>query len=318
MKNQRIRKSSRTCLEKCLLTRPQDSLLILSDRQARSLAEVFHEIASQTLSRVYYMQTSMQQLRAGRIPAELDALFHLIDTLILIDAELSLHQLHDTFRSYPRLRVLCISTTSQSTFNRWMDTDLRKLANCTNKISDLLSIGKQLQVHTPDDTHITMSIKTQKGIADTGVINGHGNLCSLPAGEVRIRPEPGTVEGRITVQLVPGNGKKAEPAQLIVSNGVVRQIRGQGSTAESLRKALRNRNGAGRAIVELSFGTNFNAVFGKSGIEDMKVQGGATVSIGSYDNKSRTLSVRAKAIMLSPSMSIDGRLVLQNGALTLP
>ncbi len=318
MKNQRIRKSSRTCLEKCLLVRPDDSLLILSGRQARSLAEVFYEIAMSSQSRVFFLQTPMHVLRTGTVPAELNALLHTINTLILIDSELNAHQLHDTLSAYPNLRVLCISTASQSTFNRWMDTDFTRLANSTNKISDLLSIGNRLHLHTPDDTQVTMSIKRRKGIADTGVINGHGNFCSLPAGEVRIRPEQGSVEGRITVQLVPGNGKKPEAAQLIVSKGLVKQIRGNSATAENLRKALRNRSGQGRSVVEFSFGTNFDAEFGKSSIEDVKVQGSATVAIGSYDNKNSALTVHAKAIMLSPTLSIDGRTVLQNGILTLP
>jgi len=132
LKNQRIRKSSRTCLEKCLLVRPDDSLLILSDRQARSLAEVFYEIALSSQSRVFFLQTPMHVLRAGTVPAELNALLHTINTLILIDSE----------------------TASQSTFNRWMDTDFTRLANRTNKISDLLSIGNRLLLHTPDDTQV--------------------------------------------------------------------------------------------------------------------------------------------------------------------
>jgi len=87
--------------------------------------------------------------------------------------------------------------------------------------------------------------------------------------------------------------------------------------SEIITTTLRNRSGQGRSVVEFSFGTNFDAEFGKSSVEDVKVQGSATVAIGSYDNYS-VLTVHAKAIMLSPSLSIDGRTVLQNGMLTLP
>lgn len=163
-----------------------------------------------------------------------------------------------------------------------MNVDWKRLSRRTRAIERIINTAEVIEVKTPNGTHITMSKKGRRAMADDGILTRPGAFGNLPAGEVYLAPVEGSAEGRLILEWAPTRGLKT-PIVLTIKNGMVVDITGDEPYADYLRERFRERE-ENRNIAELGIGTNDRAKRPDNILESEKILGTVHIAVG--DNSS--------------------------------
>ncbi len=235
------------------------------------------------------------------------------DCVMILSPKMISERLFDSARQ-KGTRLLLLSNSSPNSFEQLLNINFQKVANLSRRIADVFSIGKNLILNSPSGTDLQINLARTKGKAVTGLARETGQFTTLPAGEACVSLN-NNVDGEIVLDRIAGQSKAlSKPIILKVKKGVITQVKGT-HDAELLRKALRKYGDAGRRINELGIGTNDQVGFGRSQPEDEKVYGSAHIAIGEYQiTKVHGKIIQAiKGVMLKPTITIDGRMIMENG-----
>jgi len=198
-----------------------------------------------------------------------------------------------------------------------MQADYREVGRITRRIAGLLEGGETVEVTTRAGTDISFSIKGRMAYLDTGIYRRPGEFGNLPAGEVAFAPLEGTAEGRVVVDGAMG-GKLHGKIEIEVTRGFAEKISGRSSGR--IMGILRGAGKNARNIAEFGIGTNPSARLIGNVLEDEKVLGTCHIALG--DNSSFGGRVRAgvhiDGILLRPTVKVDGKILLKDGALRRP
>ncbi|KAA3616489.1 MAG: hypothetical protein DWQ05_12225 [Calditrichaeota bacterium] len=314
MKNIDLVHSATQILKQCSPKIKDEKITIFCGESSQHTGQLIYQAAKTISKNVLLLQMDLSSLFRNQKPEPLNYLINDSGLIVITDKNITPQKLKRAFTNEPEAHVLCINAPNEQTMNRWMMANHPRIALRTHKIADIFSIGRRMKLNTPDGTALDMSIQSSVIVADAPMINGSGHICLLPSGEVKIFPDPESINGKMAVNFLAGTTNQNDPATLIVKNGLVHQIRGKSMTAALLRKQLKRCKPQYRKIVNFSIGTNDTASFGNSHFEDQKVLGSACVFIG---EKAEVKPMLTSGVMLSPSIYIDGRKILEKGYLAL-
>ncbi|OGW23440.1 MAG: hypothetical protein A2077_05945 [Nitrospirae bacterium GWC2_46_6] len=163
-----------------------------------------------------------------------------------------------------------------------MNADWKRLSKMTRDIAKIVNTAEYVEIKTPDGTHITMSKKGRKALADDGMLSKPGSFGNLPAGEVFLAPVEGSANGRLVLNWAPTR-ELASPITVVVKDGIAREVMGDEPYADYLRAKLDERE-ENRNIAELGIGTNDRAKRPDNILESEKILG--TIHIAFGDNSS--------------------------------
>ena len=163
-----------------------------------------------------------------------------------------------------------------------MQVNWQKMTERTKKIAQRVNKNEEMEIKTPNGTHITLSKKGRKAKTDTGVISKKGAFSNLPAGEVFLAPLEGTSNGKLVLEWAPTHKLKS-PVTLTVKNGAVTRVSGNEEFTGVLRKKLAERP-ENTNIAELGIGTNDKASRPDNILESEKILGTIHIALG--DNSS--------------------------------
>jgi leucyl aminopeptidase (aminopeptidase T) len=163
-----------------------------------------------------------------------------------------------------------------------MNVNWKGLSKRTRSIANILKKAEEIEIKTPNGTHITMTKGNRKVFSDDGILTRPGSFGNLPAGEVFFAPIEGTAEGRLVLEWAPMRVLKS-PITLIVKKGHVEDISGDESYIDFLKNKLSERP-ENRNIAELGIGTNDRAKRPDNILESEKILGTIHIALG--DNSS--------------------------------
>lgn len=163
-----------------------------------------------------------------------------------------------------------------------MNVNWKELAKRTVRIAGIVNKAEIIEIKTPNGTHLTLSKKGRRALADSGMLSKAGSFGNLPAGEVFLAPVEGSASGRLVLEWAPTRELKS-PVALIVKNGIVTEIEGEEVFAGYLREKL-NERPENRNIAELGIGTNDMAKRPDNILESEKILGTIHIALG--DNSS--------------------------------
>ncbi len=316
MKNTNLLHSATQILKQCIHKQEDEKITIFCGETSKSTGQLLYQAAKQISNDVLLLQTELSILYTAQKSAAIRSIIADSGLIVVTDKNITPSKLKCAFNG-EQSRVLCINAPNEQTMSRWMMANHPRIALRTNKIADIFSIGRRMKLQTPAGTALDMSIRSSVIIADAPAINGSGRICLLPSGEVSIFPDADSVNGKLAVNFITGSKKHDEPATLIVKNGHIHQIRGKNMTADLLRRQLKKHQPQHRKIINFSIGTNESACFGNSHFEDQKVLGSACVFIGEKADQHPGETLTTSGVLLSPSIYIDGRKILEKGFLAL-
>ena len=151
----------------------------------------------------------------------------------------------------------------------------------------------------------------------TGLLFKPGDFGNLPAGEVYVAPVEGSAEGKLVFDgSIASVGLLRKPVTVAVKNGYATQITGgrEATKFDGLLGAVQKKEAYN--IAELGVGCNPKGRLIGIILEDEKIYGTVHVALG--DNSTFGGSVQAgihlDGIMLKPTVFLDDRIVIKDGA----
>jgi leucyl aminopeptidase (aminopeptidase T) len=197
-----------------------------------------------------------------------------------------------------------------------MTADYQEVDRITQRGVALLSAASTARVTTPDGTDLTIDLTGRPAFALSGFAREPGTFSGLPDGEAAIAPLEGSTEGVVVnPYLIEKIGPVTEPFRMVVAAGRIVRIEG-GAQAQALQEILDRKDPGGRNFAaELALGTNPACRLIPKSREIKKRLGQAHVALG--DNLSLAgvvdSAVHLDIILLSPTVVLDGRPVLDRG-----
>jgi 2,5-dihydroxypyridine 5,6-dioxygenase len=202
-----------------------------------------------------------------------------------------------------------------------IEADFPSLAPVCHKMAETLEQASHIRLSTPAGTDLTFGSAGRRGNALTCIVSP-GQFSPVPTIEANTTPVEGTAQGVIVADgSIPyaGIGLLTEPVIVEVVDGTMTKISG-GHQATLLREAYESKNDPlVYNVAELGVGLNPKCKFTGIMLEDEGVYG--TVHIGTGTNI--TLGGNTKAachydlIMLKPTITADGRVILKDGEVAI-
>ncbi|TAL23766.1 MAG: peptidase [Nitrospirae bacterium] len=163
-----------------------------------------------------------------------------------------------------------------------MNVDWKALAKKTRDIARIVNKAEQIEIKTPNGTHISFSKRSRKAEADTGILTRPGSFGNLPAGEVYLAPMEGTANGKLVLEWAPTR-PMSSPVTLTIKGGMVEEVSGDEGYVHYLREKISERR-ENANIAELGIGTNNMARKPDNILESEKILGTIHIALG--DNSS--------------------------------
>lgn len=304
-------------LFECLKLKPRDSFLILVDEATYEMGKLFFHRAH--IGKIDAAILEIDSLD-HRSPEPASAILNMIKQMSVVLAFTSFPLVHSNAIKnvcHNGARVMCLSQIDVEAFVRSINTDYDFIVRKSQRLADLFSIGKRIQVTTKEGTDLSIPIARHRGIANIGIVSEPGAFCTLPSGEARVTPDRRGTNGTLLIDgSIPAIGIVKQPIVLHIKSGYAYQITG-GKEALDLRKKLKPFGTPSRNIAEFGIGTNPRAILTGCSIEDEKVLGSAHIALGSPDFEGGSLqrNFHLDLVFQKPTVSLDGHLIIEKGNL---
>ena len=215
-------------------------------------------------------------------------------------------------------RIATFPGITEEIMIRGLNADYKKIANLTNKLTEILTGVKIIHVKAPNGTDIILDVEGRKAISSKGLFHKKGESGNLPTGESYIAPMEGKSNGVFYVDgSMAGIGViKGKPIRIEVQDGLAIDISG-GVQAKKLNSIIEKYGVAGRNIAEFGIGTNDKVKLSGLLLEDEKVMGTIHIALG--DNKSMggnvNVPIHLDGVVKKPTVFFDDKMIMKNGKL---
>lgn len=314
-----LEKAIRIILLKCLNLQNDETLLLLSDGSNPEFCRTALALSPRLKLKSALLEIVLNQHPYQEPPDFVAKMMTLADAILLItqtpisrSAACQLARAHNA-------RMLSLVNLQPNTLNRIIQTRYSRLKAITQKLADILTIGSKLTLTSELGSDFQLSLIDVQGLASTGLAAQPGQISSLPAGEAYCMPVSCSGEGEVYVDgSIESLGPLDAPVYLKIATGMIKRISG-GNAADKLSKYFKNTGPVSRQLIGFGMGTNELAQFGLSADEDKKVLGTVHLSFGNLTqfDKNERYSHRLDVVLKHPTVTIDGKTIIENGNLML-
>ncbi|GEM_PF-2029057 len=314
-----LEKAARIILSKCLGTTKNETLLIIADSNHLEFGKIL-QIESQKLK----VQSALLDISLNGpqnstfSPFIMNLALQSNGVILLTDEPVNNH-LADLELSTLKTRFISLVNVEEKNLHCIIKTRYRKVKSLSQKLADILTIGKKLTLTTMAGSHIHICLTNVKGFSNTGMAVYPGQITTLPAGEAYCHPIGEHCEGTLIVDgAIDIIEKLSAPVELKISKGLIKRILGNGD-ADILRKQFKARGVNARQIIRFGIGTNDMARFGVSIDESKKVLGVVYFTFGAENSTHHqgNGNTPIEMVITKPTVVIDGKEIIQNGVIMI-
>jgi aminopeptidase len=314
-------KAAGIALKDCLKLERDESLLIVTDTKLREIGEALREAALMLGNDPVLMQTEVRGRDGEEPPAPVSIAMAGSRVVVAPTARSLTHTAARREACAAGARVATMPGILRETMIRCLNADYYAIAERTKRATEVLTAGKLLRVTTAAGTDITLPIAGIRAIASTGLIHEPGGFGNLPSGEAYLMPVEGSSAGVFVVDgSMAGIGAldAGEAITIRVEKGSAVEISG-GAQAAALRAKLEPLGARAFNVAEFGIGTNDAARITGSILEDEKVMGTIHIALGNNMSMGGTVDVpvHLDGIVKSPTVELDGRLIMEEGTLLI-
>lgn len=303
-----------TVIKKCLGFKKGEHLLIVCDDKSQMLAQLFYKTMQKEGIESTLLKISLQKMHGQEPPKEVSSALKAADIAILLTSmSLSHTRARKEACSKYGTRIASLPGITKEVLLRSIKLNYSVLKKRVERVANLLTEGKRLEVYTDKGTALTMSIKERRGFSDHGLYTKPGAFGNLPAGEACIAPCEGTTNGRLIVDgSAPFVGRLKKPIEINIKNGLIQNM--PLTEIASLIKPL------GKCALNIAeFGIGFNPCAQVTGnvLEDEKARQTAHLAIGANISFGGRISCPCHLdfVFLNPLIIIDGKRLKQENRL---
>jgi len=301
----------------CLKLKKNEKCLVLCDEPMQDLALRIHEQGKSVCDHVQCLMLPEIRQPNTEPPKAIGCYLAAQEAAILLTSRSLSHTRMRQKASRQGCRMISLPGATRDMLIRNMTGKYASMIGQSRKLADILTIGKSGKLTTRGGTDLSFSLARMKGFADTGMVHEPGQFSNIPAGEACISQAQNSSEGILVLDgSFSGIGKIQSPIHMRVKDGFVARVSG-GAEAEKIRDLLKNYGKKGRNLAEIGIGTNPFAKLNGIILEDEKVLGTAHIGIGNNISFGGSVAIPCHfdGIMLNPTLSIDGNIILENGKL---
>jgi leucyl aminopeptidase (aminopeptidase T) len=318
--NMSLMKGARIAVETCLKTKPDETVLVVTDTKMLKIAEALAYCAVSVGAKTTVMIMEPTR-RHGDEPPKPVAEAMKAAEVVLAPTYMSLSNT-DARRNATKqgARIASMPSITEGMMSIGaLTADYKKVASLTDKVATLVQKCLAVTISTPSGTDLTMSIKERPPMRDTGLIHKPGDWGNLPAGEVALAPVEGSTNGTLVIDNLVDVAlglSVTQPLRIAVKHGRARSF--VGPDAARLKSILEAADKNAYNIAELGIGTNPKARLIGNVLEDEKVLGTVHIAVGdntSFPGGHTKSNIHLDGILLQPTVKVDKRLLIQNGKL---
>ncbi len=305
----------------CANVQPNENLLVITDDNKFEMAQAVREVATNEVKcNVSMALIGTQNVGGQEPPAPIAAAMKAADVIIIMTSH-SLSQTNARREAQKAgARVLNIPDPQMSDLTSDMITpDFVAISPLIHEVAASLTNAQVIHCTAPGGTDLTFSAVGMKGNGLDLLVHKPGEFRSMSV-EANVGPAFGSSNGTIVIDgSIPLIGPIDAPITFKVQDGFVTDISG-GSSASKFAKILKDFNDKYcYNIGEFGIGLNPCAkATGNSYVEDESAI--TTCHIGFGTNLSQGGNIKAAchidAIFLSPTISVDGKIIMKDGVLT--
>lgn len=309
-----LTRAAASALDDCLALKPNESLLVVSDPGTRSIAEVLVAAARERGAEAVLVDMSERENNGTEPPPAIAAAMAACDVVIAPTTKSLSHTEARRAANATGARIATMPGITEEMMARTMSADFASLRPRSREVARLLTEGSEVRITTAAGTDLTLGIEGRTGISDDGDLSQAGAFGNLPPGEAFLPPVEGTTNGRLVVDgTMWPVGRLSEPLVFEIADGYVNEM--TGLHAAEVKAVLEKHGREAFAVAELGIGTNDAAQLTGNVLEDEKILGTIHVAIGDNHTFGGTIRVSSHqdGIVLSPTLSIDGKPILEKG-----
>ena len=317
----RFLNAAEIAVKQCLAVQKNETVLVITDQLEREIGYALFEVAKQIADEVMILEIIPRENHGEEPPPQVAEIMKSVDVVIAPTFRSLSHTDARRQASKAGVRIATMPGILRETFVRAMNVKYNEIAEISNKLAKMLSSAKTARVISEHGTDIVMTLEGRRGLPDTGILHNKGDFGNLPAGEAYIAPLENTANGIIVIDGSIGDTGVLAMDDYItvrVEDGYATEIDGSRASAY-LAGILAIHPQEARNIAELGIGTNSSARLCGNILEDEKVLGTVHIALG--DNASMGGNVPAPihldGIILSPTLYIDGKIIMQKGKLQI-
>jgi len=313
-----LRAAAKVVVEQCLNVRPDEQVLIVIDTLQQEIGRVLLEASESAGAEVILMEMTPRRNHGQEPPHSVAAAMLKADVAILATSKSLSHTNARKEATKAGARIASMPMITTEIMARTLNGDYLKMSEQCARYADAIENAKQIHITSPAGTDLCLSLSGRKAHQDVGILNNSGSMGNLPAGEVYAAPLEGTSEGVLVIDgSMAGIGILTEPLRINVRKGYAEEI--SGKDAEALKAILGVYGRDAYNIAELGLGMNPKAIISGNVLEDEKIMGTVHIALGDNVSMGGTVSVPSHldGIVLSPTLEVDGRLIIKEGKLIL-
>ena len=310
-------KAANTVLNTCMAALPDETVLIITDPEKKTIADIFLATAEKNNITTKEIVIPLGQANGEEPPNEAtEAMLKHKVQLLITDKSLS-HTAARKNACKQGARIASMPGITKDMLGRCVDIDYKELKKKDDEIQKILNEGKVAKITSSLGTNLTMNIEGREAFPDDGIYNTPGAFGNLPSGEVAIAPLEGSSNGIYVIDACfAGIPNLQSPLKITIKDGISTNI--EGKNAEELKSMLKKEEYGN--LAEFGIGTNPKAKITGITLEDEKVLGTIHLALGnslSFGGKV-DVPLHVDGVMKNPTVMIDDKKILENGKLLIP
>jgi leucyl aminopeptidase (aminopeptidase T) len=311
-----LSRAARAVLDDCLKVKAGEELLVVVEPGTRRIGEVLDAGGRERGAEAVLVDIAERASNGTEPPPSVAAAMTACDVLIAPTTKSLSHTEARRAANAAGARAATMPGITEEMMARTMAADFSSLRARSREVARLLTEGSEVRITSAAGTDLTIGIAGRTALSDDGDLSASGAFGNLPPGEAFLAPVEGTTNGRLVVDgTMWPVGRLSEPLVWEVADGYVREM--SGLHADEVRAAIEPYGAEAFAIAELGIGTNDAAQLTGNVLEDEKILGTIHVAIGDNHTFGGTVRVSSHqdGIVLEPTLSIDGRTIVEGGSL---
>lgn len=308
-RQRQLRTAAFRLLRRNIKLRKREKVVLVTDRRRCPIFAAFRAGLRKLGARYTEVHLDPKRAHSSPIPKAKQALIH--SDVIIAPTTKSISHSPETRLAQKRYgaRVASMPGITPELFIKAMKADSKGIKRMHGRLQRFLQKAKAVHVLSPSGTDITIDVRGREfKFDDTGDISRKGVLNNVPFGEVYTWIKKG--DGIIAIDSWGKRIKKSMKAKIQVSKG---KIVSWSKAAEVYVRNQMKAGPCGLLIVELGMGTN-PAHRKPIGIvlHDEKIYGSVHIAFGG-GGRIRQCPIHEDVILLKPTVTVDGRLILKDG-----
>jgi leucyl aminopeptidase (aminopeptidase T) len=317
MKSILMMKTAQMIVQNSARIRPGENVCIVCDTHNFSIAKVLAEASHAAGAETVLVMMTPREMHVNEPPRVVASAMLGADVILALTTYGIIHSVARLEASKRGARTVSMRGITEDTMIAGaMLADYNEVSAMTNRLVKILTEGRTIRLMTDLGTEATFHIEGRKGLGLGGLATEPGSVTTLPSGEAAVAPIEGRTEGKIIIDFaMDGIGPLSEPICLSVQQGKVVSIEG-GKEAKLLEQLLAGDEN-GFNLSEFAIGTNPKSRMKGHMGEDKILRG--CVHVGFGDNHTIGGETQSKVhldgILVSPTVEIDGLLIVTKGVL---